>query len=460
MDKRTVEFIRALRASGVRISVAESEDALRGVDLVGIFDRDEFKSTLRATLVKEQKDFRAFEFFFPLFFDTNAPPMWDMTQQLSPEQQQMLQQALQSLMGEREALEQLLQQLMQGQQFSREQLDRMAQQTGVEGAFSMYQQGYFSRQAERQIGLDQLRQVIKELLELLREMGMSEETIAEIGQMLQGNLQALREQISNHMGSNIAQNLSEQEREPQRDVQDLPFQNLSEEEVDLVRDEMRRLAARLRSRATLRQKRAKTGDPDPKNTIRANLKYGGVPFEIRHRTRHVKPKLVIICDLSGSMRHMSEFMLTLTYMLQGLVKKARSFIFISDMVEVTDHFKESRPDVAIERVLQENPRGYYTTDLGGSLETFFRNHLDSVDSKTTVIIVGDGRNNYLNPRVDLAQLLARKSRRCIWFCPEPEHLWGTGDSDMLQYAQVAHGVYLVRNLRELSMAIDNILVDG
>src|SRR5690606_5441347 len=120
-------------------------------------------------------------------------------------------------------------------------------------------------------------------------------------------------------------------QEPVRDVEDLNFQRLTPEEADKVRDEMRRLAARLRSRASLRQKRNKTGDIDPKATIRSNLKYGGVPFEIKHRQKHIKPKLVVICDLSGSMRYMSEFMLTLTYMLQDLVAKARSFIFIDNM---------------------------------------------------------------------------------------------------------------------------------
>ena len=166
--------------------------------------------------------------------------------------------------------------------------------------------------------------------------------------------------------------MAEQEpQEPRRAVEDLNFQHLSPEEADRVRDEMRRLAARLRSRASLRQKRAKTGDLDPKKTIRANLKYGGVPLELRHRTRHIKPKIVVICDLSGSMRYMSEFMLTLTYMLQDLVAKARSFIFIDNMVEVTSHFKANRPEVAVERVLRENPRGHYTTDLGYSLKTFF-----------------------------------------------------------------------------------------
>jgi uncharacterized protein with von Willebrand factor type A (vWA) domain len=160
------------------------------------------------------------------------------------------------------------------------------------------------------------------------------------------------------------------------------------------------------------------------------------------------------------MRHMSEFILTLTYMLQDLVAKTRSFVFIEQMVEVTPHFQELQPREAVERVLLDNPRGYYTTDLGGSLDVFFHQYLDSVDTRTTVILVGDGRNNFINPRLDLAEQLNRRARRLIWFCPEPEHLWGTGDSDMHSYAPLSNGVFLVRNLRELGVAIDNILVDG
>lgn len=461
MDRRTVEFIRALRASGVRISLAESQDALKAVDLVGIEGRSLFRSTLQATLVKEQKDHKLFDFFFPLFFDTNAPPMWDVTQTLSPDEQDLLRQTLQSLMGDENALRDLLEQLMQGQQFSREELEALARQAGLEGADHLYQQRFFSRQLERMLGMQAARDLIEQILAQLEAMGMNAETLAELRGMLEENIEALRQQIENFVGSTIAQNMAEQEpQEPVRDVEDLNFQRLTPEEADKVRDEMRRLAARLRSRASLRQKRNKTGDIDPKATIRSNLKYGGVPFEIKHRQKHIKPKLVVICDLSGSMRYMSEFMLTLTYMLQDLVAKARSFIFIDNMVEVTDHFKESRPDVAVERVLQNNPRGYYTTDLGFSLETFFKEHLDSIDGKTSVILVGDGRNNNFNPRLDLAEQLGRRVKRCIWFCPEPSHLWGTGDSDMHRYAPLSDGVYLVRNLRELSAAVDAILGDG
>ena len=461
MEKRMVEFIRALRAAGVRISLAESQDAMFAVDLVGIGKREAFASTLKSTLVKEHDDSKVFDFFFPLFFENNAPPMWDMNQELTPEQQQMLQQALQTLMQDDQALQDLIDQLLNGEQFSREQLEQMAQQLGMENASQMYQTRYFNRQMQRLAGMQMARDLIDQVLAELEAMGMDPETLQDLREMLEENMGALAEQISKYVGSSVAHNLAEREQhEPRRAVEDLHFQHLSPEEAEKVRDEMRRLAARLRSRASLRQKRARSGEIDPKSTIRHNLKYGGIPLELKKRNRHVKPKLVVICDLSGSMRYMSEFMLTLTYMLQDLVAKARSFIFIGDMVEVTDRFKAHRPELAVERVLRENPRGHYTTDLGHSLNTFFDDYMDSIDSKTTVIMVGDGRNNFNNPRLDLAEDLGRRARRCIWFCPEPEYQWGSGDSDLHKYAPLSDGVFLVRNLRELSIAVDNILADG
>lgn len=461
MDKRTVEFIRALRAAGVRISIAETQDALNAVGIVGIQDRSEFYNSLKATLVKEHDGAEIFEFFFPLFFERNAPPMWDVNQELDPDQQDLLRRALEALMQDNpQALQDLLQQLMDGQQLDQSQLDEMAQMSGMENASQMYQKNYFSRQMQRRLGMGEMRDMIDQLMEMLAEMDMDEETLDQLRQMLAENMDALRDQIGDYAGAQIAQEMAEQERPPQRDVQDMHFQHLSGEDAEAVRDEMRRLAARLRSSASLRQKRAKTGQLDPKRTIRANLKYGGIPLELQHRTKHVKPRLAVICDLSGSMRHMSEFMLTLTYMLQDLVTRTRSFVFIEDMVEVTHHFKSLQPKQAVEKVLSENPRGYYTTDLGHSLGTFSRDYMDAVDTRTTLIMVGDGRNNYLNPRLDVAENLERRARRLIWFCPEPESIWGSGDSDMHRYAAVASNVYLVRNLRELAQSIDQILVDG
>jgi uncharacterized protein with von Willebrand factor type A (vWA) domain len=153
-------------------------------------------------------------------------------------------------------------------------------------------------------------------------------------------------------------------------------------------------------------------------------------------------------------------LLTLLYELQDQVSKTRRFIFIDDMHEISDFFKADRPEVAVQNVLDTHRPGSYNTDLGRSLQTFFNDKLDAVDTRTTVIILGDGRNNYNDPRLDLALDLRRRSRRLLWFNPEPQGQWGSGDSDMPRYAPISSGVYQVRNLAQLVDAIDRIMTDG
>lgn len=460
MDKRMVDFIRVLRAAGVRISLAESMDAMYGVDAVGIAERDTFRAALKTTLIKEAKDQATFDYFFPLFFGESTPPMQNVPDQLSAEEQQMLQDALQSLMGNLQALRDLLRQLIEGQRFSQQQLDQQGQQAGLQNATEMYQRPWFERRMQRQMGLSQLQQLIEALLQQLEQMGMSEETLQALQEMLQQNAEGLSEQVNQYVGASLAEQLANREPQPKPDLLDVPFTRLSDSEVDAIRDEIRRLAARLRSRAALRQRRARMGTLDPRRMMRANMRYDSVPLELRFRTRHVKPSLVLICDISTSMRYCAEFLLTLVYELQDQVARTHSYVFISDLVDISMVFEEYEPMVAVEKVLQQNQPGYYNTDLGGSLQTFKRDHMHHVTSKTTVIVLGDGRNNYNDPRTDIVTEIERKARRLLWFNPEPPSQWGTGDSDMLQYAPLADAVYKVSTLRELAAAVDKILIDG
>lgn len=460
MDKRMVEFIRALRAAGIRISVAESQDALRGAGEVGIGDATIFKAAMRSALVKESRDSDTFDYFFPLFFTHNKPPLEDINQQLSPEEKQILQDAMQSLMGNLDALKQLMERLMNGQPFSEEELRQMGEQAGLQNGDAMYQRAWFERRMQSQSGMGQLQKMLNELLNQLRQMGMSEEQVQQLGEMLRQNMQGLSEQMSNFAGANLAERMARQERPERPDLLDVPLQRLSQNDVEAMRDEIRRLAARLRTRASLRQKRAKNGNFDPRKTLRSNMRYGGIPIELHHRNKHKKPNLVLICDLSTSMRYTVEFMLTLVYELQDQVQRTHSYIFISDMVDVTMDMEQYDSRTAIAKVMGDNPPGHYSTDLGNSLKTFSANFMSSIDSRTTVIICGDGRNNYNNPRLDIVSDMQRKARRLFWFCPEPQYQWGTGDSDMHHYAAQANGVYLIRNLRELAQAVDNILADG
>ena len=460
MQKRMIDFIRALRAAGLRISLAESQDAMFGVDETGARQMATFKNTMKATLVKNHRDQPVFEYFFPLFFKNNKPPLQNILEQLSEDQHALLNEAMRSLVGELDALRDLLRRLLEGQDFSEEELRQLGDASGLPQGDEMYMRSWFERRMNRQAGITQLERMLDDLLEELAALGMSEEALAELEEMLRENMQGLSQQISQHVGATLAEQMAEQEPRERPDLLDVPLQRLSSGDIEDVRDEVRRLAARLRTRAALRQKRAKSGQFDPRKTIRKNMRYGGVPMDVQFRKRHKKPSLILVCDLSTSMRYAVEFLLTLVYELSDQVRRTHSFIFIHDLVDVSTTLAELPPREAVAHIMAENPPGYYSTDLGNSLSRFRKEHMRLVDSRSTIIFFGDGRNNYNDPRLDIAQEMQRKGRRLIWFCPEPRRQWGSGDSDMWEYSMYADNDFLVNNLRQLADSVDRILADG
>jgi uncharacterized protein with von Willebrand factor type A (vWA) domain len=236
-----------------------------------------------------------------------------------------------------------------------------------------------------------------------------------------------------------------------------PFSALNDKDMDRLRKEVSRLAAALRTRVALRQKRAKSGQLDAKATIRANLKHGNVPIDLKHREHSLKPRLVVICDISTSMRSISELMLSLIFAMQDQISKTHAFAFIDHLEFISPDFEGKESQDAVSGVLDRMPSGYYNTDLGNSLDNFTQDYMDTVDRRTTFIIVGDGRNNYNDPRLDLFNTVARRSRRTIWLTPEAPALWGTGDSDMLKYAANCDVILRVSTLAELTAAVDKML---
>jgi len=247
-----------------------------------------------------------------------------------------------------------------------------------------------------------------------------------------------------------------QKQPPLDELMDRPFDRLRQDEIDDLRGIVNRLASLLRSRAALRQRRGNKGTLDAKSTIRANLRFGGVPIDVRHRKRHLKPKLSIVCDLSTSMRPIVSFMLLLVYALQDQVSRTRSYAFVADLYDISNDFNESRPDLAIEAVQDRIRPGHYNTDLGNSLATFARDHMGTVDRRTTVIILGDGRNNYNDPNLRDFEDIKRRARKVVWFNPEHPRQWGTGDSDMPKYVPLCDAVHQVSNLRQLVDAVDSL----
>jgi uncharacterized protein with von Willebrand factor type A (vWA) domain len=456
LENRIIKFISALRASGVRVSMAESADAFRAIESLGIKDREAFRLSLQATLVKDMENLGVFEELFPLFFESsNPPPLMDPSQDLTPEEAEMLAEALRQFSKK---LRDLLEKMLQGEPFNQEELERLAQMTGLDQADDMRYREWMARRMERAMNFPEVRAAMEELVALLSEMGMDQERLEQLQQMMQSNQLGLEDQLRQFAGQRIAEQLSE--RPPEEGVEgllDRPFESLSQEDLQRMRREVGRLAALLRTRVALRQKRAKSGQLDAKATIRANLRHGNVPFEIRHRDHYLKPKLVVLCDVSTSMRPVSEFMLSLLYALQDQISKTHAFAFIDHLEFISPDLTHQPASDAVTAVLDRMPPGHYNTDLGYSLQGFYRDYLDKIDSRTSFIMVGDGRNNYNDPRLDLFQRLARRSHRTIWITPEPPVLWGTGDSDMPRYVPYCDVILQVRNLRELTAAIDRLL---
>jgi uncharacterized protein with von Willebrand factor type A (vWA) domain len=456
MESRILQLIAALRASGVRISLAESAEAFSAVDLMGIQHRDHFRLSLRATLIKDVRDLPVFDKLFPLFFGNGEPPMMggNPTDDMTPEEAQMLADAMREFA---QSLRQRMQRLMNGEQLSKQELEQLAQMVGLNQVDDLRYQEWMAQRMMRALAFPEVREALRELMEQLAQMGMSKERLEQMREMIRQNMQGLEQQIKQFAGERIAENLSEQP--PGESVDNLmnrPFNALADDEKKILQREVKRLAAALRTRIALRQKRAKSGQLDPKSTIRSNLKYHGVPMEIRYRDRTRKPKIVVICDVSTSMRFCSELMLSFLFALQGQIRKTHAFAFINHLEYISNEFTGSNADEAVASVLWKMPSGHYNTDLGWSLNDFQNEYLDTLNGQTTLIIVGDGRNNYNDPRVDIFDLMTRRAARTIWLNPEPPLMWH-GDSDMAKYAPLCDNVLKVGTVKELVGAVDSLL---
>lgn len=456
MDERIVKFISALRSAGVRVSLAESADAFSAVDQLGVQDRDIFRLSLRSTLVKDAQNIPVFEELFPLFFgNANTPPLMNLSEDLTPEEAQMIAEGLRQFSDQ---IRQMLERLLRGEQLSPEELDRLGKFVGLNQIDDLRYREWMSQRLQKALRFPEVREALRELAELLAQMGMDKQRVEQMMQLMQANQQALEDQLRQFAGQRIADNLSEQRPDDNIDaLLNRPFNALSDKDMEKLRKQVQRLATILRTRVALRQKHAKSGQLDAKKTIRANLKHGNIPIEIKHRERTLKPKLVVICDVSTSMRSCSELMLSLLHALQDQISKTHAFAFIDHLEYISPDFEGNEAREAVSQVLERMPSGYYNTDFGNSLGNFNQDYLDTMDGRTTFLVVGDGRNNYNDPRVDIFGLLARRSRRTIWITPEASGLWGTGDSDMLKYAPSCDVILQASNLAELSAAVDKLL---
>ncbi len=475
MQQKIVEFTNLLRKSGVRVSVAESIDAFMALDELSLSDREIFKDALRTTMVKRSEDIPTYDQLFDLYwsafydglrnsFDQAAGEVGD--GELDLEQlMQAIQEGMQNMQGDPGDLDlsELAKALLTQDLDKLEQLIRdAAEAAGVERIENMLQLGFFTRRTMEQMDADGAGDQLRDLAQQLREAGMGDAEVEALLEMVDKFLEALRKSVRNYTERQLQQqNFDYMEKFRRESLLEKSFYNLTEDEIKKMREVVARLAQRIKNVLSIRKRRLKRGKLDLHTMLRRNMAHGGVPFELLFKQRRKeRPKLVILCDVSSSVANVSRFMLQFVYSLQECFTKIRAFVFVSELGEVTPIFKDKDINDAIEKALDGGDviNVYTRSNFGYAFHHFWQNYLSAIDNKTTVLILGDARNNYNDPRAWCLRDIHNKAKDVVWLNPESPSAWGFGDSVMDKYLPHTDVAEECRNLKQLSKVVDRLVL--
>lgn len=473
MHRKILEFANLLRKSGVRVSVAEALDAYRALDELSLDDRGVFRDALRAAMVKRSDDVPTYDQLFDLFwsgfydnlrqaFDSVAQGLEggevDLESLLKALEQRMTGMDPGELNLSELARALLTQNLAQLEQMIRE----AAQQAGTQRIENMLQIGFFSRRILERLNAEGAAQELRDLAGRLAAAGMPDAQVEAIRELANRLMEALRKAVRNYTERELQQqNFDYMERFRRETLTEKSFYHLTEDEIRQMRDVVHRLAQRIKNVLSIRRKRELRGKLDLHRTLRQNMSHGGVPFELFFKQRKKeKPKLVILCDVSSSVANVSRFMLQFMYTLQEAFTKIRSFAFVAELGEVTQLFQDHDVSTAIERALEGGDviNVYTRSNFGYAFHHFWQNYMAAVDKKTTVLILGDARNNYNDPRAWCLRDIHTKAKNVVWLNPESPGAWGFGDSVMDKYLPYCDVAEECRNLRQLSKVVDRLLL--
>jgi uncharacterized protein with von Willebrand factor type A (vWA) domain len=456
---RELELVAALRRAGLAVSSAESVDATRAMLAIDLMARSSLRSAFAASLCKRPQHRRTFDTLFDLYFpprigagsaDERAEGEdgadGEGTGEVDPKLlREMLKQAL--LDGDTEMIERLARMAVTG-------LGRADGQPG--------RQSWFSYRVMRQMNPDTLiAGLLAEMLGEAERGGFAEkvarQTIAErIRQFEEAVESEVRRRLAEDRGAdaiakNVVKPLSEQ----------VDFLRASRDDLANLRRTVYPLARRLATRLTARKKVEQQGRLDFRKTVRASLGTGGVPLVTLHKPKKPhKPELVVLCDVSGSVSSFAHFTLMLTSALREQFSKVRAFAFIDTVDEVTRFFDPGNDlGSAMSRVVREADLVWFDghSDYGHSFEVFAERYPDAIGPKTSLLVLGDGRNNYRATGGAALKELTAKARHSYWLNPEPRHQWGTGDSATSAYANLVDEMVECRNVDQLTEFVTKLL---
>ena len=330
-------------------------------------------------------------------------------------------------------------------------LESAARKAQIEKIRLVTQKNLYVRQILERMGLRE----VEERIVRLRQSDQAGDY--ERGQRLEAALQQLRDSARDQVERAMllyARTESEQLRE--RMLKSARLANIDPSQHERMRTLLRRMAKRIATRYALQRRRRERGQLDIRRTLRRNMGWGGVPFVTCWKQRRVeKPRVMVLCDVSGSVAWVAQFLLMFIYALTEVLSDIRSFVYTSSLIEVSDILEDHGIDDAIERVT--DAMGFGTSNYGTSFADFEDGWMRDVTTKTTVIVLGDARGNGTDPRTDIVERLAQRSKRIIWLNPEPRSAWGTGDSDMDRYAPYCSPARVCATLNDLERVIIDLL---
>ena len=242
--------------------------------------------------------------------------------------------------------------------------------------------------------------------------------------------------------------------------EDVDFLTSSRDQIAAMRAVLDPLTRRLASRLAAKRRHKRRGTLDFRRTVRRSLSTGGVPVRPAFRKPHpAKPELFVLADISGSVSTFAAFTLQLMYALRSQFSRVRSFVFVDGVDEVTDVLHRAPDVVEAARHINAAGSGVWLdgrSDYGRALSVFWDIWGEQVRRRTTVVILGDARTNYHDPREGALKAVSQRARHVFWLNPEPASAWNSGDSVIARYQPFCDAVYECRNIRQLRAFVEDL----
>ena len=450
MDRTLISFIRALRNSEVRVSPAETLDAFAATNLVGYSERAALKHALWLTLPKTRDEKERFSQCFDQFFDhASLSTTWDESSEDADEE-------LANQETGAASAESALGQMLQAGDAAELSLamTQAGRDVDVESIMLFTQKGLFTRRILERMGLDDLNAEISNLR-------TSDELVdIELSQALRSARDQLQAQVRDHVEREFLLHADHDGRRLREELlRRVKLSNVDRRNFRHLKAIVMRMAKRLETLATRKRKVFRRGYLHVPRTLRSNMSYDGTLFDLKWKSKKIsRPNIFAICDVSGSVANYARFMLLFLYSLEAVVPRVRAFAFSSHLGEVTGWFEAHDLEFAIERTLHEYSGG--STDYGQAFSDLHDLCLDEIDHRSTIIILGDGRNNYGDPRQGLLQTLYERAGRIIWLNPEPRGSWFVGDAEMRAYLPYCHQARVCNSLEHLERLMSDLVKMG